>query len=229
MYADSVVLKVSFPIHSVSADLGRHAVADPNTSGGCVIRVVRLWKRRVGSFLATLGRMARRSYIPSIQIASARWTAPREHELMRTLVLHGFRFRLVLVMMCCLGLSLEADAQRLAARSVEDLIGELRTSVLRADVSELMPRAAETIEIDLFGERRYYSRGQATLLLNDLLEDVEPSSVRILRSHRTPSAAFVEVLVSSPSVTTDHVWLARYALLRGEWRMRELTVEVADE
>lgn len=122
-----------------------------------------------------------------------------------------------------------ADAQRMAARSVEELAGELRSSILRSDVSELMPRAAESIEIDLFGERRHYSRGQATLLLNGFLEDAKPSSVRITRSHRTPSAAFVEALVSSSGPGSQSVWLARYALLRGEWRMRELTVEEADE
>jgi len=128
-----------------------------------------------------------------------------------------------------LAIAVPADAQRKAARSVEELAGELRSSVLRSDVADLMPSASKSIEIELFGERRHYSRGQATLLLNGFLEDSSPTSVRIAKSYRTPSAAFVEAIVSSSFPGSESVWLARYALMRGEWRMRELTLEDAHD
>ncbi len=50
-----------------------------------------------------------------------------------------------------LAIAVPADAQRKAARSVEELAGELRSSVLRSDVADLMPSASESIEIELFG------------------------------------------------------------------------------
>ncbi len=151
----------------------------------------------------------------------------------------GFGFRvirgpsvavwIIIVLVWSLGSTQQVEAQRLAARSVEELASDLRASVLRSDVSELMLRSAESIEIELFGERRHYSRGQAMLILNGLLEDARPESVRITRSHRTPSAAFIEAAVSSSEPGSESVWLARYALLRGEWRMRELRVDEANE
>lgn len=99
---------------------------------------------------------------------------------------------------------------------------------MTADASGLMMQAAETVEINLYGERRFYSRGQATLLLNELFKDSRPVSCRILRSRRTPSAAFVEAQVELEG-EGETLWLVRYALQRGEWRIREMTVEVVDD
>ena len=135
----------------------------------------------------------------------------------------------ILVLVWSLGGAQHVEAQRLASRSVEELAADLRASVLRSDVSDLMLRSAESVEIELFGERRHYSRGQAMLILNGLLEDARPNSVRITRSQRTPSAAFIEATVTSSKPGSESVWLARYALLRGEWRMRELRVDEANE
>ncbi len=123
----------------------------------------------------------------------------------------------------------DVHAQRLASRSVEELSRELQASVMAADAQALMSQAAESIEIELFGERRFYSRGQATLLLNDLFEDSPTGTSRVIRSHRTPSAAFIELEIASSQNASAATWLVRYALRRGEWRIRELTVEVADE
>lgn len=179
----------------------------------------------LGPFLATLGRMNRSQLLR----LSTRSTSGSSS--FGIAVTHGPSALVwaLLLLVCSLGGVRQAEAQRMAARSVEELAGELRTSVLRSDVSDLMPRAAETIEIELFGKRRYYSRGQAMLILNGLLEDARPTAVQITRSHRTPSAAFIEATVSSSESGSKSVWLARYGLLRGEWRMRELRVGEADE
>lgn len=122
----------------------------------------------------------------------------------------------------------DVAGQRTATRSVDELAGTLRQALMEADAAALMAQAAETVEINLFGERRYYSRGQASLLLNDLLKETPPLSARIVRSRRTPSAAFVEARLES-KVDEGTLWLVRYALQRGEWRIRELTVEEADD
>lgn len=131
------------------------------------------------------------------------------------------------MILLCMAVS-DTAAQRMAVRSVDELAGSLREAVMTADASALMMQAAETVEINLLGERRFYSRGQATLLLNEWFKDRMPDSCRIVRSSRTPSAAFVEARVLSED-GEGTLWLVRYALRRGEWRIRELSVEAADE
>lgn len=121
-----------------------------------------------------------------------------------------------------------AFAQRTAARSADELAGTLQQAVMSADAALLMRQAAETVEIDLFGERRFYSRGQATLLLNDLFKQRSPESARVIQTRRTPTAAFLEVRVESSDGSSAE-WLVRYALQRGDWRIRELTVEETDD
>lgn len=121
-----------------------------------------------------------------------------------------------------------AHAQRSATRSADELAGTLQQAVMSADAADIMRQAAETVEIDLFGERRFYSRGQATLLLNDLFKQRSPESARVVQTRRTPTAAFLEVRVVSRDGSSAE-WLVRYALQRGEWRIRELTVEEADD
>lgn len=192
-----------------------HASSWPN---GIVETASVLKGKGLGSFLATLLPMN-----PAHSTSGKRFSAT----LSWSRTLRGVVVLLAVWVMAGPS-SLDASAQRRATRSVDELSGTLREAVMTANATTLMMQAAETVEINLFGERRFYSRGQATLLLNELFKERRPESARIVRSRRTPSAAFVEALVEFRAGENAQ-WLVRYALQRGEWRIRELTVEEAND
>jgi len=78
------------------------------------------------------------------------------------------------------------------------------------------------------GEGRYYSRGQATLLLRDFLEEYPPQSFSVDRFTRTPTAGFVEASYSVQDSDVRLEWMIRYRIQGGQWRIRELVIEEVD-
>lgn len=136
--------------------------------------------------------------------------------------------RFALTVLFALLMGSDALAQRTISRSADVLAAGLREAILARDGIGMMQSGADVVEMEVLGERRYYSRGQASMLLEKRLRARIPTSAQIIRNHRTSSAAFVQIRVKAVNDgTTD--WSVRYAFQRGAWRIREITIEKADE
>ena len=143
-------------------------------------------------------------------------------------VVSGRILRCALMVLFTLLLGSDAQAQRTLSRSADVLAAGLREAILARDGIGMMQSGADVIEIEVLGERRYYSRGQASMLLEKRLRARIPTSAQTIRNHRTSSAAFVQIRVKGVKGGATN-WLVRYAFQRGAWRIREITIEKADE
>lgn len=140
----------------------------------------------------------------------------------------GSILRCALMVLFALLIGSDALAQRTLSRSADVLAAGLREAILARDGIGMMQSGADVIEIEVLGERRYYSRGQASMLLEKRLRARIPTSAQIIRNHRTSSAAFVQIRVRAVNDGAAD-WSVRYAFQRGAWRIREITIEKADE
>ncbi len=137
---------------------------------------------------------------------------------------------LMLMLMLMLSFALQpAVAQNSSLRSGEAVADRLRARVLAADAASLAAETTYSVEIALFGEGRFYSRGQATLLLKNVFKDYPPSGFRVDRFTRTPSAGFVEAEMGTSASVGRLKWTVRYQVSGGIWKIREMVIERADE
>lgn len=135
------------------------------------------------------------------------------------------RYMMLLLLLLCM--AAQAHAQRSGSRSADELAEQMREAIMAVDGAELMRDADEVVEVDVFGELRYYSRGQASLLLETLLRREIPVTAHIMRKRRTPSAAYVEIRVNAGRENASD-WVVRYAVRRGAWRIREVSLVRSD-
>lgn len=135
---------------------------------------------------------------------------------------------LLLVLLLVMGIR-PAAAQNSSPRSGEAVADRLRERVLTADAASLAAETTYSVEIALFGEGRFYSRGQATLLLRDMFKDYPPTGFRIDRFTRTSSAGFVEAEMTTSASAERLKWIVRYQVSGGIWKIREMVIERAHE
>jgi len=131
------------------------------------------------------------------------------------------------VVSLCFGLLLfvhSADAQ-----SSERVLGQLKASIMAADAVGLAQQTMNSVEIAQFGEGRYYSRGQATLLLKGFFKDYPPEDFEVVASTRTPGAWFVEGAYTTKGSASKLKIYIRLRIAEGTWKVREFLIEDSDE
>jgi len=144
------------------------------------------------------------------------------------IVRHGNVLLSMVLLALVIGRSGDVMAQSRTSLASEEAINRLRAAVMSADAAGITSESAATMEIVLMGEGRYYSRGQATLLLRDFLEEYPPQSFSVDRFTRTPTAGFVEASYSVQDSDVRLEWMIRYRIQGGQWRIRELVIEEVD-
>ena len=78
------------------------------------------------------------------------------------------------------------------AQTGDIVLSQIKSAILSADAAGLADQTLYSVEIGLFGVGRYYSKGQATLLLKSFFSDFPPEDFSVTGSTRTPGAWFVE-------------------------------------
>ncbi len=130
-----------------------------------------------------------------------------------------------IVLAVTLLLGLENSVQ---AQSREQVLSEIRASMMSADAVGLARQTVSSVEIALFGEGRFYSRGQATLLLKEFFSDFPPDEFKIVNFTQTPSAWFLEGAYQTKASKTPIPIFMRLRGSNGVWKIRELLIEEAD-
>lgn len=125
-----------------------------------------------------------------------------------------------LVFACVLFLVAPASAQseRSALEEVEAALGE-------ADVDALTERAAERIELTLFGSAAMYSRGQAMYVLAEFFRDYPPRRVDFSDPSRSGGNWFA---LGEYHYERGEAPLRVFIRLRsndGTWQLREVRIE----
>lgn len=115
------------------------------------------------------------------------------------------------------------------AQSGERILGQLKASIMAADAVGLAQQTMNSVEIAQFGEGRYYSRGQATLLLKGFFKDYPPEDFEVVASTRTPGAWFVEGAYTTKGTKTKLKIYIRLRVAEGTWKVREFLIEDSDE
>jgi len=120
-----------------------------------------------------------------------------------------------------------ANAQS-SSLAQQEIMLRLKSSIMAADASALADETVYSVEIALFGEARYYSRGQATLLLKTFFDEYPPLDFDIEKLTRTPTAGFLEATyVTSKSEAPLRMYV-RLRIAAGQWKIRELLIEESD-
>lgn len=114
------------------------------------------------------------------------------------------------------------------AQSREQVLAEIRASMMSADAVGLARQTVNSVEIALFGEGRFYSRGQATLLLKEFFSEFPPDDFRIVNFTQTPTAWFLEGAYQTKASKKPIPIFMRLRGSKGVWKIRELLIEEAD-
>ena len=115
------------------------------------------------------------------------------------------------------------------AQSSEQVLNQLKSSIMSADAVGLAEQTMNSVEIAQFGEGRYYSRGQATLLLRSFFKEYPPKDFKIVGSTRTPGAWFIEGIYHSKKALKPLRIYIRLRIAEGTWKVREFLIEESDE
>jgi len=126
-------------------------------------------------------------------------------------------------------LLVSVTAGTVLGQSGNQVLNQLKSSILSADAVGLAEQTMHSVEIALFGEGRYYSRGQATLLLKGFFKDYPPQNFKIVSTTRTPGAWFIEGVYSTKKSSSDLRIYIRLRIAQGTWRVREFLVEESNE
>ncbi|MDA1028178.1 MAG: DUF4783 domain-containing protein [Bacteroidetes bacterium] len=116
-----------------------------------------------------------------------------------------------------------------SAQATDQLLGELKASILAADAVGIAGQTMNSVEIVQFGEGRFYSRSQATLLLKSFFKDYPPHDFKIISSTKSSGAWFIEGLYSPKKATEKLSFYLRLRVAEGGWKIREFLIERADE
>lgn len=114
------------------------------------------------------------------------------------------------------------------AQTGDIVLSQIKSAILSADASGLAEQTVYSVEIGLFGVGRYYSKGQATLLLKSFFKDFPPQDFKVTGSTRTPGAWFVEGEYHSKSAENPIRIYIRLRVSEGTWKVREFLVEESD-
>ena len=115
------------------------------------------------------------------------------------------------------------------AQSGDIVLSQIKSSIMSADAVGLTEQTVNTVEIGLFGIGRYYSKGQATVLLKSFFRDYPPEDFVITGSTQTPGAWFVEGEYEVQETKEPLRFHIRLRISEGSWKIRELLVEEVDE
>ena len=114
------------------------------------------------------------------------------------------------------------------AQTGDIVLSQVKSAILSADAAGLADQTLYSVEIGLFGVGRYYSKGQATLLLKSFFSDFPPEDFSVTGSTRTPGAWFVEGKYLSKSAEKPIRIYIRLRVSDGTWKVREFLVEESD-
>lgn len=124
--------------------------------------------------------------------------------------------------------ALSAFVQPSSAQISDQVLSQLKSSILAADAAGLAEQTMYSVEIAIFGEGRFYSQGQATLLLKSFFKEYPPDTFEIVGSRRTPGAWFIEGEYGSESSETMIRMYIRLRINAGTWKVREILIENTD-
>ena len=114
-------------------------------------------------------------------------------------------------------------------QSSDQVLSQLKASIMAADAVGLAQQTMNSVEIAQFGEGRYYSRGQATLLLKGFFKDYPPKNFSVVGSTKTPGAWFIEGVYSSKNKDEVLRIYIRLRVSEGTWKVREFLIEESDD
>ena len=116
-----------------------------------------------------------------------------------------------------------------SAQSSYQVLSQLKASIMGADAVGLAEQTMNSVEIAQFGEGRYYSRGQATLLLKGFFKEYPPLDFKVLGSTRTPGAWFIEGVYTTKATREKLRIYIRLRVSEGTWKVLEFLIEESDE
>lgn len=129
----------------------------------------------------------------------------------------------------CFLLLIGASVYSGAAQTSDQVLNQLKSAIMSADAAGLAQQTMNSVEIAQFGEGRYYSRGQATLLLKGFFKEYPPQNFNVVGSTQTPGAWFIEgVYTTKNSGPTLRIYI-RLRVSEGTWKVREFLIEESDE
>jgi len=116
-----------------------------------------------------------------------------------------------------------------SAQSTDQYLSQLKASIMSADAVGIAGQTMNSVEIVQFGEGRFYSRGQATLLLKGFFKDYPPDNFKIMASTKSSGGWFVEGVYSPKQSTAKLKIYIRMRVAEGGWKIREFMIERVDE
>lgn len=131
----------------------------------------------------------------------------------------------ILIVFC---LMISFGVRSVEAQTGDIVLSQIKSAILSADAAGLADQTLYSVEIGLFGVGRYYSKGQATLLLKSFFSDFPLEDFSVTGSTRTPGAWFVEGKYLSKSAEKPIRIYIRLRVSDGTWKVREFLVEESD-
>jgi hypothetical protein len=116
-----------------------------------------------------------------------------------------------------------------SAQSTDQLLSQLKSYIMSADAVGIASQTMNSVEITQFAEGRYYSKGQATLLLKGFFKDYPPHDFKFVASTKSSGSWFMEGLYT-PKNSVDKLKIyIRLRVAQGTWKVREIHIEQANE
>ena len=129
----------------------------------------------------------------------------------------------------CLLLAVCIGIEPVSAQTSDQVLSQLKASIMAADAVGLVEQTMNSVEIAQFGEGRYYSKGQATLLLRGFFKEYPPQSFNVVGSKRNTGAWFIEGVYTTKNRRQKLRIYIRLRVSEGTWKVREFLIEESDE
>lgn len=109
------------------------------------------------------------------------------------------------------------------------ILSQIHAAFEKGSIQELSRHMPPSVEIAMFGAARFYSKGQASLLMKQFFEDYPPAGFAINDFTKTTNGWFMEADIT---VKESKRRIRAYIRLRKDrsgWKIREILIENPDD